>query len=376
MSDNKQMMDSLQELMRANKELMETLKEDKQKHLEALAAKDELYEKQSEQLASLVEKLTGAAAAADGEGDRRVHHAPPPPAKSAEEIRKEKTTNVYQNLQKTPKIKDFKLSTQENIREWLLKISNTIESLSTAVNIKVTEIKDVEYVNMIKSKLDYVIISELNLKFAARDPALKWETITKAELNAILIDQFGIREPEVSAVLRIFGSNRLKKANNIDVRNFYAKWWEDLPLYLKPTDAAGNKKLVDLIHRTSFYFALDDQYIQKKLSDIPENEQNLQKFHEEAIKVESQRLHFQQVSEKGNILEGSTGMSVNKVESSGARKWSPKSKRKYEPNRTQQQQQQQQSQYQQKQQHQQNFNRNDQSHTKQKYDSNKKKNYM
>ena len=216
-------MDSLQELMRANKELMETLKEDKQKHLEALAAKDELYEKQNEQLASLVEKLTGAAAAADGEGDRRVHHAPHAPAKSAEEIRKEKTTNVYQNLQKTPKIKDFKLSTQENIREWMLKINNTIESLSTAVNIKVTDIKDVEYVNMIKSKLDYVIITELNLKFVAHDSILKWETITKAELNAILIDQFGIREPEVSAVLRIFGSNRLKKTTNIDVRNFYAK---------------------------------------------------------------------------------------------------------------------------------------------------------
>ena len=379
MSDNKEMMESLQELLRSNRKLMDTMEENKQKHLEALAAKDELYAKQNEQLQLLVESLGNlgtAAAAADGDGPgaNRAHHAPPIPVRSAEEIRKDKTTNVYQNLQKTPKIKDFKLSTQENIREWLLKI-NTIESLSTAVNIKVTDIKDVEYVNMIKSKLDYVIISELNLKFAAHDPVLKWETITKAELNAILIDQFGIREPEVSAVLRIFGSNRLKKSNNIDVRNFYAKWWEDLPLCLKPTDAAGNKKLVDLIHRTSFYFALDDQYIQKKLSDIPENEQNLQKFHEEAIKVESQRLHFQQVSEKGNILEGSTGMSVNKFESSGARKWSPKSKRKYEPNRTQQQQQQHQQQhpqYQQKQQQQQNFNKNDQNHTKQKYDSNKK----
>ena len=139
-----------------------------------------------------------------------------------------------------------------------MKIDNTIESLSTAVDLKVTDIKNFEYVNMIKSKLDYVIISELNLKFAARDPALKWETITKAELNAILIDQFGIREPEVSAVLRIFGADRLKKASNIDVRNFYAKWWEDLPLCLKPTDAAGNKKLVNLIHRTSLYFALDE----------------------------------------------------------------------------------------------------------------------
>ena len=138
-----------------------------------------------------------------------------------------------------------------------------------------------------------------------------------------------------------------------------------MPLCLKPTDAAGNKKLVDLIHRTSFYFALDDQYIQKKLSDIPEEEQNLLKFHEESIKAESQRLHFQQVTEKGNILEGPTGMSVNKFESSTARKWSPKSKRKYEPNRNQQQQQQ----YQQKQQ---NFNKNYQNDAKQKYYSNKK----
>ena len=67
-----------------------------------------------------------------------------------------------------------------------------------------------------------------------------------------------------------------------------------------------------MIHRTSFYFALDDQYIQKKLSDIPKSEQNLQKFHEESIKAESLRLHFQQLTEKGGILEVSTGMSVNK----------------------------------------------------------------
>ena len=108
----------------------------------------------------------------------------------------------------------------------------------------------------------------------------------------------------------------------------------------------------------------------KKLSDIPESEQNLQKFHEESIKAESQRLHFQQVNEKGGILEGSTGMSVNKFEGSATRKWSPKGKRKYEPNRNQHQQQQ--PQYQQKQQQQQNFNKNDQNDAKQKYYSNKK----
>ena len=55
------------------------------------------------------------------------------------------------------------------------------------------------------------------------------------------------------------------------------------------------------------------------------------KFHEEAIKAESQRLHFQQANEKGGILEGSGRISVNKFEGTTARKWSPKSKRRYGP---------------------------------------------
>ena len=85
----------------------------------------------------LLEKInameaSGAAAVDANLGARGVLHAPHNPARSAEEIRKENTINVYQNLQKIPKIKDFKFSTQENIREWLLKINNTIESISIA----------------------------------------------------------------------------------------------------------------------------------------------------------------------------------------------------------------------------------------------------
>ena len=341
--------EDVKQILQCNKQLMDSQRE----MLERLQAKDSTIEAQQASMTALIAKIdaldtsgsTGATGTGSSSGSRGSH-GPPLPIRSAEDIRKDKQANVFQNLQKTPKIKDFKLSTQDNIREWLLKIDNTIESLATAVDLKVTDIKNFEYVNMIKSKLDYVIITELNLKFAAHSPdPLKWETITKVELHNILDEQFGIREPEVSAVLRIFGSNRLKKDDKTDVRNFYAEWYEDLPLCLKPSNAAENKKLVDLIHRTSFYFALDDQYIQKKLSDIPESEQTLLKFHEEAIKAESQRLHFQQANEKGGILEGSGSISVNKFEGTTSRKWSPKGRRKFEPQKQQQQQQPQQQQH-------------------------------
>ena len=91
----------------------------------------------------------------------------------------------------------------------------------------------------------------------------------------------------MASVIKCFGVNRYKKPANTDVRNHYCKWQEQLPLCLKPKDEEDRVKFVDLIQRSIFYSSLDDDYLQKKLSDIPESEQTLQKFHETAILAEA-----------------------------------------------------------------------------------------
>ena len=104
---------------------------------------------------------------------------------------------------------------------------------------------------------------------------------------------------------------------NIDVRNHYCKWFEQIPSCLKPKDDSEREKFVDLVLRTLFYFSLDDSYLQKKLSDISESDQTLLKFYETAISAEAQRLHYQETNEKAGILDSSSAVSVvNKFEGS------------------------------------------------------------
>ena len=180
------------------------------------------------------------------------------------------------------------------------------------------QLKDATYVNLIKSKLDFAVIQELDLKFAAQSPdPYKWDTVTKVNLCNLLVEQFGQKMPDVSALLKCFGSHRYKKLPTADVRNHYCKWFEQIPSCLKPKDDSEREKFVDLVLRTLFYFSLDDSYLQKKLSDISESDQTLLKFYETAILAEAQRLHYQETNEKAGILDSSSAVSVvNKFEGS------------------------------------------------------------
>ena len=285
---------------------------------EALKGRDAIIDKQQdtmEKLVQRVETLTNAAVPPVVNMDAGAVVNRGPPAKSPEDIHKEKILNVYQNLQKCSDIKSYRHSIQLNVREWLRMIDSRMGILATAVDLKTANIKDAEYVNLIKSKLDFAVIQELDLKFAAKSPdPYQWDSISKENLCKLLIEQFGQKEPDVAALLKCFGANRYKKAADVDVRNHYCRWWEQIPLCLKPSDAAGREKFVDLVLRTLFYFSLDDHDIQKKLSDIPELEQTLLKFYETAILAESQRSHYQDTNEKASILDASSAISVNKFE--------------------------------------------------------------
>ena len=155
----------------------------------------------------------------------------------------------------------------------------------------------------------------MELKFAAKRPnPYLWTTISNEDLCKLLIEQFGQKEPDLAALLKCFGANRYKETPNVDVLNHYCRWWEQIPLCLKPTDEASRENFVDLVQRTLFYFSLDDNGLQKKLSDIPESEQTLLKLYETAILAESQCVHYQEANEKSSILDASSSISVSKFD--------------------------------------------------------------
>ena len=100
---------------------------------------------------------------------------------------------------------------QINVREWLKMFDTRLEILATAIDLKIDNIKDFEYVNFIKSKLDFDVIQELDLKFAAIHPdPYEWGTVTKAQLSKLIVEQFGQKRPDVASVIKCFGVNRYK----------------------------------------------------------------------------------------------------------------------------------------------------------------------
>ena len=98
------------------------------------------------------------------------------------------------------------------------------------------------------------------------------------------------------------------------VRKSFALWREQLPMCLQPSTAEEHVKLTDLILRCIFFRALDDPYLQKELCDLVGDDINLQKFFDKAILAEAKRSDYENTAEKGNSLDPSSAISINKYE--------------------------------------------------------------
>ena len=328
------------------RQLMTELKEQRESH-----------KSQMEQLMNKIAELRVPGVEPEGE-DHGLGHVPLRPARSPEQILLDKQQSVFSNLMKCTDLKNYKFSQQKGIREWIRAFDTKVDILAKAVDLKVDEITAPNYVNMLRSKLEDDVCQDISIKFSVCDPVLKWETITKVEIHEFLIQQYETKEPPVAALLHVFGSNRYKKTSE-DIMTHRSKFWDKLPAFLKPKDEAERLQLVDILHRTLYYTSLDDADIQKKLFEIPEGDQNYNKFYEAAILVESQRAHYKATANQAVVLDSASAVNVNKMDNpkfsgSGGRgrgrgRWKPQQQLQQHPQqqRQQQQQQHQQKQYQQ-----------------------------
>ena len=88
--------------------------------------------------------------------------------------------------------------------------------------------------------------------FQAKEVPLTWDAVIYAELQTVLMEEYGSKMTDVSAVLLQFGPNRLKKTSEMSVAKFLHLWQEQLPECLLPGNAAENERYVDLIKRALF----------------------------------------------------------------------------------------------------------------------------
>ena len=192
-------------------------------------------------------------------------------------VRASAVSRVALGLRKSQKLKDFKHCQESDIKKWLRMFDIEIEAIKKIAGIN-GNLERQEYVDLLKDKLDYQVLRRLETAFPARDPVLRWDTVTKAQLHKCLLDEFGPRESDVSAVLLQFGSGRCKKTSEMSVSEYFHLWQEQIPDCMSPSTDQERIKFVDLIRRSLFYYGLEDTYLQQQICDHKDDDPSLKKF--------------------------------------------------------------------------------------------------
>ena len=137
-----------------------------------------------------------------------------------------------------------------------------------------------EYVPIFRSCLDYSVVERVDQVLVSQSKT--WDNLEEADLLKIMKEEFGEKQTEVARVISMFGTQRFVKSPNETVSEFYFKFLQNIPETMKPSTEQGRKDFVDLIHRSMFYISLDDEYIQKALSDLKDDKPTLKKYFDEA----------------------------------------------------------------------------------------------
>ena len=65
-----------------------------------------------------------------------------------------------------------------------------------------------------------VPLKRLDVAFTQRNPVLKWDDISQADLHKCLIEEFGAKQTDISQVLAQFSRSCFKKTSNMTVSDF------------------------------------------------------------------------------------------------------------------------------------------------------------
>ena len=234
-------------------------------------------------------------------------------------IKAEKVQKINFNLRKSSRLKPFKISAELDIKLFLKKFDEELKTMKVMVGLNDVLEKE-EFVPIFRSCLDFPVVERVTQVLLKK--AKTWENITIPELRQLMLEEFGSKQTDVANVLKQFGPQRLVKTPDESVAEFYYRWHQNIPEVMKPSDENGRKDFVDLIHRSMFYISLEDEFIQKALSDLKEPNPDIKKYFDEACNAESRRQSFKDISQSSTSIE-SKGVNISKI--SYKKKWVNKS---------------------------------------------------
>ena len=274
-----------------------------------------------EKLQDLLTRMVNKSEEQDARIEALLQAIKNPPAPAANVLRAEKVQKITFNISKSKRLKPYKVT--QDIKLFLKIFDEELVNMKAAVGLDDQLTKE-EYVPIFRSCLEFPVVERVKVVLTGKGKT--WDTITIAELTTLMKDEFSSKQTDVANVLALFGPNRLVKKSDESVSEFFFRWQQNIPEIMKPTDENGYKDFVDLIDRSMFYIALDDEFLQKALSDLKDAKPTLKKYFEEACNAENRRLSFQNIS-KSSVSTENKGVTISKWDASQTKKWGNKSEK-------------------------------------------------
>ncbi|MCP4254864.1 MAG: hypothetical protein GY775_15955, partial [Candidatus Scalindua sp.] len=203
-------------------------------------------------------------------------------------------------MRKSSRLKPFRVTADSNIKSFIKKFDEELVSMKTMVGIG-DVLTNAEYIPIFRGSLDFSVIERVTQVLVKNGST--WEDTTISDLIKLMKEEFGSQQTDVADVLQQFGQSRLVKSCDQKVSEFYFQWLQHIPEVMKPTSDAERVTFVDLIHRAMFYISLEDEFLQKALSDLKEPNPTIQHYYNEACAAESRRQSFQDITQSSTCLE-------------------------------------------------------------------------
>lgn len=232
-----------------------------------------------------------------------------PPAIADGVIRAGKVQKLSYNVIRSNRLKIFKLSAEADIKWFLRKFNEELNTMKGVVGLN-DELSKEEFVPIFRSCLDFPVVERVDQALLKLQKT--WENITIPELKKLMLEKFGSQQTDVANVIKQFGAQRLVKSPDETVAQHYFRWYQNIPEVMKPSDEDGRKEFVDLMLRSMYIISLEDDYLEKELSNLKDPNPDLKKYFDEACSAESRRQSYQDISKSSTCTE-SKGVNISKL---------------------------------------------------------------
>ena len=185
--------------------------------------------------------------------------------------RKEQIQNLVLNFRKTNRLKQFKGNSESDIDLFLKKFTEELNTNKLLVGLSSDLTRD-EYVPLFRSCLEYAVVERVEQVLLAKNKT--WDNITIEELKTYMKSEFGSRQTDVANVLKMWGPSRLTKRKDEKAADHYFRFKQGFPECLKPQTESEKDRYIDLMNRSMYFISLNDDYLQKELSNLKKSRSN------------------------------------------------------------------------------------------------------